>query len=203
MLRMAQEMTSRRLVLASGSPRRRQLLQMIGYDEVVVRVSDVPEVRGVEESPEDYVQRLSREKAAAVACGEEEVVLAADTTVVLREGGALWVLEKPESEEDARRMLGLLAGKRHEVLTGFTLRYDEEMRTAVERTVVEFGAISEEEIAEYVASGEAMGKAGAYAIQGRAAKFVQRVEGCFHNVVGLPVAAVYRAMRALPFGVRA
>lgn len=175
---------------------------MIGY-EPEVRVSDVPEVRGTEERPEDYVQRLSREKALAVSCSRNEVVLAADTTVVLRHGSEVLVLEKPESEEDAFRMIGLLAGKRHEVLTGFSLRYEDELITQIEATMVEFADLSEAEMRQYAECGEPMGKAGAYAIQGLAARFVKRVEGCYNNVVGLPTGAVYREFRSLPFVIKA
>jgi septum formation protein len=199
---MSKEKALRRLVLASASPRRLQLLRMIGY-EPAVRVSDIPEVRGNGEEPSGYVQRLSREKAMAVACGSDEVVLAADTTVALTDARGVIVLEKPESGEDAERMLEALAGRAHEVLTGFSIRFDGELITACERTVVEFGEISAEERRAYVRSGEPMGKAGAYAIQGLAAKFVTRIEGCYPNVVGLPVAAVYRGLRQLPFEIRA
>ncbi len=199
---MSKEKALRRLVLASASPRRLQLLRMIGY-EPVVRVSDIPEVRGEEEGPADYVRRLSREKALAVSCADDEVVLAADTTVAARDEQGMTVLEKPESGEDAARMLGILAGRTHEVWTGFSIRFDGELITACEKTLVEFGEISEDERWAYVRSGEPMGKAGAYAIQGLAAKYVVRIEGCYPNVVGLPVAAVYRELRRLPFGIRA
>ncbi len=192
----------RRLVLAIASPRRLQLLRMIGY-EPEVRVSEVPELRGAEERPEDYVQRLSREKALAVSCSDDEIVLAADTTVVLWHGNEVVVLEKPESKEDALRMIQLLAGKRHKVLTGFSLRHDNELITRLEVTTVEFSELSETEMLRYAACGEPMGKAGGYAIQGQAARFVKRIEGCYNNVVGLPTGAVYREFRNLPFGIKA
>jgi septum formation protein len=175
---------------------------MIGY-EPEVRVADITEVRNADESPEAYVQRLSREKALEVRCAGDELVLSADTTVVVQQEGEALVLEKPESEADALRMIGLLAGKRHEVMTGFSLRYDGTILTRIEVTVVEFAALNDEEMLEYASSGEPMGKAGGYAIQGLAARFVRRVEGCYNNVVGLPTGAVYQELRRLPFDIRA
>lgn len=199
---MQREKTLRGLVLASGSPRRLQLLRMIGY-EPVVRVSDAEEVRQSGESPESYVQRLSREKALAVRCEADEVILAADTTVVVRQDLETLVLEKPESEADALRMIRLLAGRRHEVLTGFSIRFGETVLTRMESTQVEFFDVDEEELRIYAASGEPMGKAGGYAIQGLAARFVKRIDGCYNNVVGLPTGAVYREFKLLPFGIKA
>jgi len=175
---------------------------MIGY-EPVVRVSDVEEVRQSGESPESYVQRLSREKALAVRCDDDEVILAADTTVVVLQGAETMVLEKPESEADALRMIQLLSGRAHEVLTGFSIRFGETVLTRMERTVVEFSQLDDGEQKEYAASGEPMGKAGGYAIQGLAARHVKRIDGCYNNVVGLPTGAVYREFKLLPFGIKA
>jgi septum formation protein len=175
---------------------------MVGFDPVV-RVAAIPEVRGAAEEPEDYVLRLAEEKAKAVEAAEDEVILAADTTVVVRSGSETAVLEKPEDAADAERMLRLLSGRRHEVLTAFAVRFDAHCQTHLERSYVEFFALTEEEIADYLAAGEWQDKAGGYAIQGRAARYIRGVEGCYQNVVGLPVAQVYRALRELPFGIRA
>ena len=141
--------------------------------------------------PDDYVRRLAEWKARAVEAAPGETILAADTTVVV-EGE---MLAKPADAADAVRMLRLLAGRRHEVLTGICLKRGADL--VVDRAVTEvwFTAMSEPEIAEYVASGEPMDKAGAYAIQGLASKYIEKIEGCYFNVVGLPVALVYRHLR--------
>ena len=178
------------LVLASQSPRRKDLLSAAGL-HFTVRVPQISEVRQEGESPRDYVERLAREKALAVAVDPGEFILAADTTVVVDDE----VLEKPSSPADAVRMLRLLSGREHEVMTGVCLRGPGGLTSGVEVTRVSFVPLSEAEIAGYVASGEPMDKAGAYAIQGLASKFIDRVEGCYFNVVGLPVARVYRMLK--------
>ncbi|HYK64058.1 MAG TPA: Maf family protein [Patescibacteria group bacterium] len=180
------------LVLASSSPRRREILTAAGFD-FIVRAPEIPEVRRAPESPIDYVRRLAYEKARAVPMNPGETILAADTTVVIGEE----LLEKPRDAWDATRMLLLLSDATHDVITGICLLHGE--RTMVDATVtrVQFAKLSDAEIAEYIASGEPMGKAGAYAIQGLASKFVERVEGCYFNVVGLPVALVYRNLKAI------
>jgi septum formation protein len=171
---------------------------MAGY-EPTVRIANIAEVRAPEESPEGYVQRLSREKAMAVGLEPDEIVLAADTTVVVRLPGDTLVLEKPSSTEEAASMLRQLSARRHEVLTGFTVRSTGELQTHLARTFVDFYPLAEEEVDWYVASGESADKAGAYAIQGVASRFVRGIEGCYNNVVGLPVAAVHRVLRTPPF----
>ena len=178
------------LVLASQSPRRSEILRQAGIP-FVVRASAVDETPLAGEGPDDYVRRLAEWKARAVEAAPGETILAADTTVVV-EGE---MLAKPADAADAVRMLRLLAGRRHEVLTGICLKRDAGL--VVDRAVTEvwFTAMSEPEIAEYVASGEPMDKAGAYAIQGLASKYIERIEGCYFNVVGLPVALVYRHLR--------
>ena len=178
------------LVLASRSPRRNEILRQAGIP-FIVRVAQVDETALAGEPAERYVARLAEAKARAVPAGAEEIVLGADTTVAIDHH----VLGKPEDEADARRMLALLSGRRHEVLTGVCLRRGESFTTAVESTAVWFAPLTEREIAGYAASGEPMDKAGAYAIQGLASKFIERIEGCYYNVVGLPVALVYRMLR--------
>jgi len=191
-----------KLVLASQSPRRRELLTTAGFT-FTVRVCSVEEVRAPGEDPESYARRLAREKAeAAWLAGpqtDDEVVLGADTIVVLGDIALEKdvVLEKPDGAEGARSMLELLSGREHRVTTGVCLRYAGGTGIASESTLVRFAELSAEEIAEYVASGEPMDKAGAYAIQGLASKFVERIEGCFFNVVGLPVPRVYRMLKEI------
>ncbi|MGC9946774.1 MAG: Maf family protein [Bryobacteraceae bacterium] len=181
------------LVLASRSPRRRDILQQAGIP-FVVRPMDVDETPQPGEAAREYVTRIAREKARAAAAGHGEIVLAADTTVAIQGE----ILAKPLDEADARRMLRMLSGQRHEVLTGICLRAAHRTIEDCAETSVWFAELSREEIAEYAASGEPMDKAGGYAIQGLASKFVRRIEGCYFNVMGLPVALVYRHLRDLP-----
>jgi septum formation protein len=180
------------LILASKSPRRREILANAGI-AFEVRVSDVPEIRAGDEDPAEYVRRLARAKAAAVKAAPGDIVLGADTVVVLHHH----VLEKPENAADARRMLRLLSGCEHAVITGICLRSGESEIVDSETTGVRFVPMSDAEIDQYVASGEPMDKAGAYAIQGLASKFIDRVSGCYFNVVGLPVALFYRHWKTL------
>jgi septum formation protein len=156
-------------------------------------VAEVDESMQDHERPEVYVQRLAVEKAMAVECGPDEVVLGADTTVVI--DGEM--LAKPEDAADARRMLGMLSGRKHEVLTGIALRRDGEVVKDWAATEVWFTTMTGAEIEEYVASGEPMDKAGGYAIQGLASKYIEKIEGCYFNVVGLPVALVHRHLKQL------
>jgi septum formation protein len=175
------------LVLASQSPRRAEILRQSGIP-FVVRTAPVDETPLAGERPEDCVRRLAALKALAVACAADEVVLGADTTVVV--DGEM--LGKPNGAAEARRMLAALSGRRHEVITGVCLRRSTETIRDWASTSVWFAPMSAHEILDYVASREPMDKAGAYAIQGLAAKFIERIEGCYFNVVGLPVALVYR-----------
>lgn len=135
----------------------------------------------------DYVRRLAAEKALAVASGPEEIVLGADTTVVVDED----ILEKPRDTADAARMLRLLSGREHAVITGVCLKRHDRLCIDAAATRVRFVSLTAREIEEYVATGEPMDKAGGYAVQGLASKFIDRIEGCYWNVVGLPVALVY------------
>ena len=182
-----------RLVLASASPRRAEILRAVGWEFEVV-AADVDESLREGESAREYVERLAREKAQTVAGARLfGLVLGADTTVVA-DGE---ILAKPEDDREARRMLRLLRGRWHEVLTGVALVRAEEGRAVVshERTRVKFAGMSDAEVEWYVATGEPRDKAGAYAVQGRAALFIEAVEGDYWNVVGLPVRLVYELAR--------
>ena len=184
-----------RLVLASRSPRRADLLTRAGYD-FEVAPADIDERLLADETPAAHVRRLARQKVAHVARDHpESIVLGADTVVVT--DGV--VLGKPADDGDAARMLGRLAGRTHEVLTGVALHTGNDQQCDVEATRVTFRELTGEEIAWYVGSGEPAGKAGAYAIQGRASRFVTRIEGSYTNVVGLPVSLVDRLLRAVQY----
>jgi septum formation protein len=178
-------------VLASRSPRRAELLRAAGF-EFSVRAAEVDETPREGEAPRDYVLRLAEEKARAVAADEGEIVLAADTTVVLGSE----IMGKPSDAADAVRILRALSGQRHEVITGICLRRGVRVARDFASTAVWFAELSDAEIADYVSSGEPMDKAGAYGIQGLASRFIDRIEGSYTNVVGLPVALTYRRLRA-------
>ncbi len=191
-------MTSRsaapQLVLASASPRRRELLTQVGF-QFRVLAAEIPEDPQPGEDPIAYVTRLAREKAEAVRAHlavnppdsqPAAIVLGADTTVVV-DGQ---ILGKPESASDAARMLRLLSGRTHQVITGVAVVSPTQTLIAAEVTAVQFFSLSDQEIADYISTGEPMDKAGAYAIQGRAARWIPRIHGCYFNVVGLPLALV-------------
>jgi septum formation protein len=180
------------LILASQSPRRRELLATAGIP-FTLRVRQVEEIRAPGEPPDDYVRRLARAKADAAWENRNEIVLGADTVVVLDQE----VLEKPRDAADARSMLRRLAGREHTVITGICLRHPGGAYVDSTSTRVHFTPITDAEIDAYVATGEPMDKAGAYAIQGLASKFVERVEGCYFNVIGLPLSQVYRYLKTL------
>ena len=179
------------LILASASPRRRELLTQAGL-VFTVESSDINEDRKEHEAAAAYVQRLAEEKAQAVwnlrrsldTQDDPLIVLGADTCVV-SDGN---ILGKPVSAEDARRILQLLSGRTHAVLTGIAAASRGKIHSDVEVTQVTFNVLNDAEIAEYVSSGEPLDKAGAYAIQGYAARWIPRIEGCYFNVVGLPIA---------------
>lgn len=172
------------LVLASTSPRRRELLARIGIEPVRIAAPDIDETPQAGELPRAYVARLAESKALAVERAANEVVLAGDTTVAVGRR----ILEKPVDEADLRRMLGLLSGRRHHVWSGVcVVGADGKPRVRVSDTVVAFKRLTEAEIDWYVQSGEGMGKAGGYAIQGRAEVFVRFLSGSHSNVVGLPL----------------
>ena len=179
------------LILASASPRRAELLRNADIP-FAIDPAHVRERPLANETPLDYAQRLARDKALAVfARHRDEVVLGADTVVVIDEH----LLEKPADADDAARMLHLLSGRMHQVITGVCVLAPDFERTEAEITQVSFGEISDEEIAAYIRTGEPMDKAGAYGIQGVASRWVPGVAGCYFNVVGLPVARVYRLLR--------
>ena len=180
------------LTLASTSPRRRQLLEMLGIP-VEVRPSHIPEVRAPDELPAAYTLRLARAKAQSVPGA---FVLGADTTVALDEH----VLEKPADAEDAVRILSLLQGRTHEVVTAVALVAGGVVRDRVDTTLVTFRPASRAFLEAYVATGEPMDKAGAYGIQGYGAALVERVEGDFFTVMGLPLRLVIDLMGEAGWG---
>ena len=185
-----------RLILASNSPRRRELLQNAGF-EFEVRPSGIEETRLPGESPEDFTRRLALDKALDVArqASTGSLVLGADTVVAINGE----ILEKPADAEDAARMLRTLSGRTHRVITGVCLVRAPENVLACkhETTSVTFRSLTEDEIGSYVSSGEPFDKAGGYAIQGLASRFVTRIEGCYFNVVGLPIPLVYEMVKNL------
>jgi septum formation protein len=186
-----------RLILASASPRRAELLRQAGVD-FDVEPADVDETVRDGETPADYVRRVASAKSAAVHGRRPgaAIVLGADTAVVV-DGS---ILGKPRDDDDAAAMLRRLAGRTHEVLTGVSLRNDRTELDAVVTTRVTFAPLSDGDVAAYVASGEGRDKAGAYAIQGLASRFIPSIEGSYSNVVGLPVATVAELLSRLASG---
>jgi septum formation protein len=185
-----------RVVLASSSPRRRELLNLIGIAHDV-RPANLDETRRPRESPQHHAERLAREKAGAVAVRDPDVVtIAADTIVVIDRK----VLGKPLDRMDAARMLRMLSGRRHTVLTAVAVARGEQLESAVEEVRVKFRRLSEDEIDEYIATGEPMDKAGAYGIQGFGATIVERVEGDYFAVMGLPLVTLVRLLDAVGVG---
>jgi septum formation protein len=174
------------LILASASPRRRELLAAAGIRHIV-RPASIPEDAKPGEDPVAYVKRVAMEKASAVERSPGDIVLGADTTVCI-DGQ---IFGKPQNATEAQAMLRALSGRDHIVLTGICLLTDNQCVTDVSQTRVYFVRMSDSDIQEYTQSGEPLDKAGAYAIQGLASKFVRKIEGCYHNVVGLPVSLVY------------
>lgn len=180
-----------KLILASGSPRRAEILTSVGW-EFEKHVSDIDETEAEGERPEDYVVRLAKEKALAVAANfPEAIVLGADTTVVIDEQ----IIAKPRDLDHAREMLRMLSGRWHEVLTGIAVVENGALRTGMQRTRVKFAAMTEDEIDFLAREGDPLDKAGAYAVQAQAALFIDQIDGDYWNVVGLPVSLVYRLVR--------
>lgn len=185
-------------ILASGSPRRRELLEMLGVPDLTIRPAKGPERATPGAGPEQTVRELSLHKAQEVAqtCAPEDIIIAADTIVYL--DGA--ILGKPRDHDDAVRMLTALSGREHIVYTGVAVLCGGELRQAAERTAVRFRPLTSGEIERYIATGEPMDKAGAYAIQGLAAMFVIGLDGDYYNVMGLPVCPLAMILRK--FGVK-
>lgn len=177
------------LILASQSPRRKELLGLF-HIPFTVRIADIDETMDPAKAPYDEVARVSLLKAKAVEANAEDVVIAADTIVVC-DGKTLG---KPHSEEEAAGMLRLLSGRDHQVMTGMTVLRGDTHRSITEVTDIHFRALSENEIARYVASGEPMDKAGAYGIQGGAALFAEKMVGDYYNVMGLPVCRLWQLL---------
>ena len=180
------------LILASQSPRRRELLGLF-HIPFTVRVADIDEAMNPSKLPEEEVARVSRLKALAVPREAEDVVIAADTIVVL--DGT--VLGKPRHEADAVRMLTDLSGRDHQVMTGVTVLRGDRVLTHTEITHIHFRPLSQKEITAYVATGEPMDKAGAYGIQGGAALFAEKMHGDYYNVMGLPVCRLWQMLRSI------
>jgi septum formation protein len=187
------------IVLASASPRRQELLTNAGI-EFVVRPANIPEVRLPDESPKGFAERMAQEKARTIRDNVEAAhpqnknslaVLGADTVVVIGNE----VLGKPTNSGDAARMLRLLSGREHSVITGVCLSGETFEDVRSETTIVYFGELSESDIKSYIKTGEPMDKAGAYAIQGMASRWISKIEGDYNNVVGLPVDLVLQMLR--------
>ena len=182
-----------KIILASGSPRRAEILNSVGWS-FEKYISDVDESEIVGESAEDYVQRLAKTKAEKVAENfTDEIVLGADTTVVIDDQ----IIGKPSDLEDARRMLEMLSGNWHEVLTGVALVKNGNSAVGLQKTKVKFAGMSDKEIKFLVENGEPLDKAGAYAVQAQAALFIEKIEGDYWNVVGLPVNLVFNLFKKL------
>ena len=185
-----------RVILASGSPRRRQLLELIGIEHEVMP-SNIDETLRPRETPRRHAERLAREKASAIATREPgKITIAADTIVVVNRK----VLGKPRDEDDARRMLSMLSGREHTVITAVAVARGRKLRSAVEEVKVKFRRLREDDIEAYIATGEPMDKAGAYGIQGFGATIVESVNGDYFSVMGLPLARLVTLLRDL--GVR-
>ncbi|HEX9083898.1 MAG TPA: Maf family protein [Gemmatimonadaceae bacterium] len=184
-------MSECRVVLASGSPRRRELLNLIGISHEV-RPANIDETMRPREAPRRHAERLAREKASAIAVRDPDlIVIGADTVVVINRK----VLGKPTDAADAARMLGMLSGREHTVVTAIAVSRGRKLRSAVEEVRVKFRRLRDDEIEAYIATGEPMDKAGAYGIQGFGATIVERIEGDYFAVMGLPLGRLVGLMR--------
>ena len=184
-------MSDCRVVLASASPRRRDLLNLIGIAHEV-RPANIDETMRPREAPRRYAERLSREKASAVATRDPDLItIGADTVVVINRK----VLGKPADADDAARMLRMLSGREHTVITAVAVSRGRKLRSAIEEVRVKFRQLRDDEIDEYIAMGEPMDKAGAYGIQGYGATIVERIEGDYFAVMGLPLVRLVGLMR--------
>ena len=182
-----------KIVLASASPRRQELLRRIGITEFDIRIPEVEESFPEGLTPQQVVEHISREKAEAAAklCTDDEIVITADTMVFLDQHR----LGKPRDEEDALRMLTALQGRHHTVCTGVTVRRGTQVITESETTQVYFRSATKEELLAYIATGEPMDKAGSYGVQGKGALLVEKLDGDFFNVMGLPVLRLSRMLQ--------
>ena len=179
-------------ILASQSPRRKELMGLFGRP-FEIRVADIDETMDPEKPPYDEVARVSRRKAEAVTRNPEDVVIAADTIVVC----CGQVLGKPADQQDAFRMLSLLSGRDHQVMTGMTVLQGQRCISCTEVTDIHFRELTEAEIWDYIRTGEPMDKAGSYGIQGGAALFAERMNGDYYNVMGLPVCRLGQILRMI------
>ena len=180
------------IILASQSPRRRELLGLLKLP-FSVQVADIDETMDPGKPASAEVARVSRSKAEAIVCGEDDIVIAADTIVVCDNA----VLGKPKDEADAFRMLKLLSGRSHQVMTGLTVKRGGRTISCTEITDIRFRNLSDQEILDYIATKEPMDKAGSYGIQGGAAVFAEHLEGDYYNVMGLPVCKLYKILRGM------
>ena len=184
-----------KIILASKSPRRKQILEQVGLD-FEIEVSDFDETQIKFKTPQEMVEKLSLEKAKIIAQGNPDaIIIGADTTVIFRKE----IIGKPKSKEDAFRILSLLSGNTHEIVTGFTVIKGSKSITKHITSKVKFKKLSEAEINAYVETGEPMDKAGGYGIQEKGGLFMENIEGDYFNVVGLPIFAVAEALKE--FGV--
>lgn len=180
-----------KIVLASGSPRRQELLQRIGITDFTVRVPEADESYSPNMTPEEIVCHISRKKSVALTSAEDEIVITADTMVFLDDKR----LGKPKDEADALEMLTALQGRHHTVCTGVTVRQGQHMLTRAASTHVYFRSATEHELRAYIRGGEPMDKAGSYGVQGQGALLVERIDGDFFNVMGLPVLLLSQMLR--------
>ena len=180
-----------RIVLASGSPRRQELLQRIGITDFTVRVPEADESYDPSMTPQEIVCHISRQKSMALSSAEDEIVITADTMVFLDDKR----LGKPKDEADALQMLTALQGRHHTVCTGVTVRQGERIVTRAASTDVYFRPAEERELRAYIRGGEPMDKAGSYGVQGQGALLVERIDGDFFNVMGLPVLLLSQMLR--------
>ena len=186
-----------RLILASASPRRRELLASIGVIPAEIRPADIDETPRANELPRPYAGRLAVEKASALSVDGADLVLAADTVVAVGRR----ILGKPQDSDEARKFLGLLSGRRHRVITGVALRVGDKTSAKQIETAVKFKRLSDVEVAQYLDSEEWQGKAGGYGIQGIAAAFIPSINGSYSNVVGLPLAETANMLRGAGYPV--
>lgn len=181
------------IILASASPRRAEILKTLGYDFLVIP-SDIDEDIS-ESDPEEFVMKLAKNKALYVAKNNQGLIISADTIVVLADQ----ILGKPKDEADAKKTLKMLSGNKHSVYTGICVldTYSNKILCDYEKTEVYFDYMSDLEIGEYIKTGEPMDKAGAYGIQGKACKYINRIEGCYFNVMGLPASKLYKMLKSI------